>query len=65
MTERREGRPWSTFFGFVPMSASVLGVVATLTLAYLVVTELAKRLFYRFDLSRRPRAEPALVDSAV
>ena len=55
--------PWAAFFGFVPMPASVLGVVTALTLAYLVVTELAKRLFYRFDVSRRPRAEPALVRS--
>jgi Mg2+-importing ATPase len=52
---------WATFFGLVPMPASVLAVVAGLTLAYLVVTELAKHLFYRLDLARRDRPAAPLV----
>ena len=55
--------PWAAFFGLVPMPASVLGVVAAFTLAYLVVTELAKHLFYRLDLARRHRPAPQLVAS--
>jgi len=51
---------WGSFFGFVPMPAPVLAVVAGLTLAYLAVTEGAKRLFYRVDRSRQPRHPPAV-----
>jgi len=50
------------YFGLVPMPPVVLAVVAALTIAYLAVTEAAKRLFYRFMATRRsdgsgPRGE--------
>jgi len=60
--------PWGAFFGFVPMPAPVLGVVVALTLAYLVVTEGAKHLFFRLDLARLRRAAeplPPLSASAI
>ncbi|HSC64136.1 MAG TPA: HAD-IC family P-type ATPase, partial [Caldimonas sp.] len=55
--------PWGAFFGLVPLPAPVLAVVAALTLAYLVVTELAKHAFHRLDQARRGRAATPLVVS--
>jgi Mg2+-importing ATPase len=41
--------PWGAFFGFVAPPPAVLALVAALTLAYLVVAEAVKRVFYRLS----------------
>jgi Mg2+-importing ATPase len=42
--------PFSSFFGFVPLPASLIVALLGLTVLYVVVTELAKRYFYsRFE----------------
>jgi Mg2+-importing ATPase len=56
--------PWGALFGFVPLPAPVLAVVAALTLSYLAVTEAAKQAFYRLDRLHRPRPAPTRVSVA-
>jgi Mg2+-importing ATPase len=41
--------PWGAFFGLVPLPADVMAPIAALTLAYLGLTEAAKRAFYRLQ----------------
>jgi Mg2+-importing ATPase len=49
--------PWGAFFGFVALPREVLQLVIALTLAYLVVTEVAKRIFFRLNpVAARPGA---------
>ncbi len=48
--------PWGAFFGFVPLPANVVALILALTLAYLVVTEGAKRLFHAWRAGQRSKA---------
>ena len=49
--------PFTSIFGFVPISAPFLGTVLLITLMYVAATELAKRRFYRTnDRSNARRA---------
>jgi len=55
--------PWGGIFGFVPMPPQVLGLVVALTLAYLVVAEAVKHLFYRL-IGVKPAERTAAIVSA-
>jgi Mg2+-importing ATPase len=46
--------PFSSIFGFVPLPASLVLAMIGLTLAYVVVVEVAKKSFYgRTDITNR------------
>ncbi|MFM9916741.1 MAG: magnesium-translocating P-type ATPase [Rhizobacter sp.] len=46
--------PWAARFGFVAVPGEVLALVAGLTVVYLAVAEMAKRLFYRLSPIKTP-----------
>jgi Mg2+-importing ATPase len=50
--------PWGRFFGLVPLPAELMSWILALTLAYLVATEAAKHVFYRFVAQRSAGVGP-------
>ena len=50
--------PLGHYFGFVPPPARFYLILGGLLLAYLVIVELAKRVFYRWMQARRPLKRP-------
>ena len=46
--------PLSSVFGFVPLSASLMGTIIVIVVGYIMATEGAKTWFYRAEFSRKP-----------